>query len=261
MTQLQNPLEAPLHSFFLTSPLTYPITTDHILSTTFACTEFPTVLFSPPRPWRASFIRYLIIVSTFPRAHPTSHMPTMTSSPQLLVHDHRQPAKPVVVHHPNPKRLNRRNDAVSSGEFFALVPAIEGLPLQSRAVVAGCDSECSDCAERPVITYGFAEPRYGPLWSPQEWRAEYKVPRPLRSIPTKRTNKRSTATPSSDDCRIESKRVRTPPPAPRPQRLPTPDLSDLECDTFCNCCKSTNENARLVKAKSRKSSKSNQEMV
>jgi hypothetical protein len=27
-----------------------------------------------------------------------------------------------------------------------------------------------------------------------------------------------------------------PPPAPRPRRLPTPDLPDLKCGDFCDCC-------------------------
>jgi hypothetical protein len=31
-------------------------------------------------------------------------------------------------------------------------------------------------------------------------------------------------------------RSRGPPPAPRPRRLPTPDLPDLKCGDFCDCC-------------------------
>jgi hypothetical protein len=31
-------------------------------------------------------------------------------------------------------------------------------------------------------------------------------------------------------------RSRGPPPAPRPRRLPTPDLPDLKCEDFCDCC-------------------------
>lgn len=181
-------------------------------------------------------------------------MPPMTSSPRLLVHGHRQPAKPIVVHHPTPKDRNEKIAAVVSCEFGALEPEIDGLPLDSMPVFPSCSLHCLEERGSPVITYGFVEPRCGHRWSPQECGAlEYKVPRPLRSIATKGINKRSTATPSSDDGRIQSRRVRTPPPTPKPQRLPTPDISDLECDIFCNCCKSTNENVQLVKAKSKRS--------
>lgn len=34
----------------------------------------------------------------------------------------------------------------------------------------------------------------------------------------------------------DAPRSRGPPPAPRPQRLPTPDLPDLKCEDFCDCC-------------------------
>jgi hypothetical protein len=34
----------------------------------------------------------------------------------------------------------------------------------------------------------------------------------------------------------EPPRSRGPPPAPRPRRLPTPDLPDLKCEDFCDCC-------------------------
>ena len=182
-------------------------------------------------------------------------MPTMTSSPQLLIHGHRQSTKPIVVHHPNSKYPNENLAALSSCELPALEPPIDSLPRQSTSVFASCQPHCADDRVRTVITYELAEPRRSLRWSPQEWHAlEYKVPRPRRTTATRGTDKRSTATPSSDDGRIELKRVRTPPPAPKPQRLPTPDLSDLECDIFCSCCKSSNGNAQLVKAKSRRTS-------
>lgn len=31
-------------------------------------------------------------------------------------------------------------------------------------------------------------------------------------------------------------RSRGPPPSPRPRRLPTPELPDLKCEDFCDCC-------------------------
>lgn len=178
----------------------------------------------------------------------------MTSSPQLLLHGHRQPAHPIVVHHPISKDQNEKIAAVSSCGLGAFEPEIDGLPLDSMPDFASRNLHCSEERKSTVITYGFAEPRCSYHLSPQECGAlEYKVPRPLRSIATKGINKRSVATPSSDDGRIQSRRVRTPPPTPKPQRLPTPDISDLECDIFCNCCKSTNENVQLVKAKSKRS--------
>ena len=180
-------------------------------------------------------------------------MPTMASSPRLVVHGHHQPAKPIVVHHPNPKDLNDKVAAVASCEFCALDPGMFGLPMDSMPVSGSCNLRCSEDRGNLVITYGLAEVRCGHRWSPQEWGAlEYKVPRPLRGLVTKGINKRSTATSSNDDGRIQSRRVRTPPPTPKPQRLPTPDISDSECDNFCNCCNSTNENAQLVKAKTKR---------
>ncbi|KAH0536581.1 hypothetical protein FGG08_006565 [Glutinoglossum americanum] len=41
------------------------------------------------------------------------------------------------------------------------------------------------------------------------------------------------------DARVKQVRSNTPagpPPTPAPQRLPTPDLPELECDVFCDCC-------------------------
>jgi hypothetical protein len=35
---------------------------------------------------------------------------------------------------------------------------------------------------------------------------------------------------------IESKIPSCPPTTPSPQRLPTPDLPELDCDIFCDCC-------------------------
>lgn len=37
-----------------------------------------------------------------------------------------------------------------------------------------------------------------------------------------------------------------PPPAPRPQRLPTPDLPELECGIFCGCCPTQNKKDIMV---------------
>ena len=44
------------------------------------------------------------------------------------------------------------------------------------------------------------------------------------------TSKRKSSSSSKDDSRS-----RAPPPTPRSCRLPTPELSDLECGEFCNC--------------------------
>ena len=182
-------------------------------------------------------------------------MSIMTSSPQLLVQGHRHATTPVIVHQSTPHDRNRKNVAVPTGKCYALELGTDVSQSRSRRFFAACEPQNSDDDGRTVITYGFAEPRASPNWPPQEWCAlEYKVSRPLRNITTHGSNKRSTATPSNDDGRVETRRVRTPPPAPRPTRLPTPDLSDLECDFFCTCCKSTNENVQLVKARSKASS-------
>lgn len=189
-------------------------------------------------------------------------MPTMTSSPPLSVHGRHHPAKPIIVHHPNTKALNDKTPVISSCEFRGPNIAISAVPLESMPVFAGCNPHCSEDYRRPMITYGFAEPRCGSCSSSQEGPVlEYKVPRSLRSVEAKGTHKQSSATRSSDDGRIQPRRVRTPPPTPKPKRLPSPDLSDLECDTFCTCCNSTNKSARLVKTKSKRSLRIDQEKV
>ncbi|KAH0556290.1 hypothetical protein GP486_005786 [Trichoglossum hirsutum] len=46
----------------------------------------------------------------------------------------------------------------------------------------------------------------------------------------------------------EAKIPKCPPPTPSPQRLPTPDIPELESDIFCDCCsnKSTTQNTKEV---------------
>ena len=182
-------------------------------------------------------------------------MPKMTSS-QHLVHASRRPSKPVVVHHQSSTSRNRHDTNKVIGDFHAFEPAFEGLPLGvSVLMLASRDARCSDEEERPVITYGPAEPRRSYDTSLQDrWALQYDVPRPLQNVATERREKRSYVKIPKVNAKSESRRTRSPPPAPRPQRLSTPDLSDMECDTFCNCCKSTSENAEVVKVTSKKRS-------
>ncbi|KAI9874088.1 MAG: hypothetical protein M1830_010212 [Pleopsidium flavum] len=124
------------------------------------------------------------------------------------------------------------------------------MTLGSVSALASRDSQRSDIDRRAIITYGSAEPRRSPGSSSSEWWAlQYNIPRPLRSTVIKTANEASFVNPSRDDGRSETGRVRSPPPSPRPQRLPTPDLSDMECDSFCNCCKSTNEDSQMIKVR------------
>ncbi len=176
----------------------------------------------------------------------------MTSSPHLLLHGHCRPSQPVVIHHQSRKVVKRNSAGRPFHGFHASEPGLHTLPLESDPALATRDSRRSDIDRKAVITYGSAEPRRNPGSPSSEWRAlQYNIPRPLRSIDIK-PNEGSFANPSRDDGRFESGRVRSPPPAPRPQRLATPDLSDVECDSFCNCCMSTNKNAQVVKVRSKR---------
>lgn len=132
---------------------------------------------------------------------------------------------------------------------------LECNPSSSKQTAAASDLELRkpNNERRTLITYGCPQPQRDPRNRPSDPHAlQFSTPRPLRRSARRLENEIRTPKLPFDDGRSDKVRLRSPPPAPRPQRLPTPDLSDIECERFCTCCKSKTEDAQHFKVKSKR---------
>lgn len=73
-------------------------------------------------------------------------------------------------------------------------------------------------------------------WTPEVKDNEGKTLRKLRSSPSTAGHKRKASMLYPGYYPRVPEPPRGPPPAPRPRRLPTPELLDLKHEEFCSCC-------------------------
>lgn len=73
-------------------------------------------------------------------------------------------------------------------------------------------------------------------WTPEVKDNEGKTLRKLRSSPSTAGRKGKSSLSHPKYYPRVPEPPRGPPPAPRPRRLPTPELPDLKHEEFCNCC-------------------------
>ncbi len=174
----------------------------------------------------------------------------MTSSTKSLAHRHHQPSVSVVMHYQNREIVEKSVGGRSSSNPRTLEDRLQSVPLGTISEPTARNPQRSDSGRKATITYGSAKPSWSPV-SPNERQAlQDRAPRLPRMIATRQRQIASFANPSTDYGLIKSYRARSPPPAPRIQRLPTPELSDMECDYFCTCCKRKGEKIHVVKSKS-----------
>lgn len=128
----------------------------------------------------------------------------------------------------SPDLLAKVNDWVNGQPFPLFSEPRRQIEYEKKTVIQESSSDMSPERKKVHWTPNVQDNEGKPMLKPM---AKQRRQEDKTIVLSSKTH-RQTRTPSVPD----PPRSRGPPPAPRPRRLPTPDLPELKCDDFCDCC-------------------------